>query len=85
MSRRAGFVLVNVITIGVSTILVAAVTHGSGALDSARTARVIDDIWTLRSAGETWAKARGTTSYAGPTVAGLNPSQVPTKRRLSAP
>lgn len=86
MPRRGGFAVINVaITIGVSAILLAAVVQGSGALDSGRTARVIDDIQTLRSAVETWAKAQGRTSYVGLSVAALNAANVLTAPTLTTP
>lgn len=86
MPQRAGFAVINVaIAIGVSAILLAAVVHGSGALDSGRTARVIDDIQTLRSAVEMWAKAQGRTSYAGLSVAALNAANVLTTPTVITP
>jgi len=86
MPQRAGFALTNVaIAIGMSAILLAAVAHGRGALDSARTARMIDDIQTLRPAVETWVKAEGRTSYAGLSVAALNAANVLTKPSVTTP
>lgn len=86
MPWRAGFAVVNVaIAIGAFAILLAAVAHGAGALDSARSARVIDDVQTVRSAVGTWAKARARTSYTGLTVAALNASNVLTKPTLTTP
>ncbi len=86
MPRRGGFAVIDVaIAIGVSAILLAAVAHGTGALDAGRTARVIEDIQTLRSAVETWAKAQGRTSYAGLSVAALNVANVLTTPAVAHP
>lgn len=86
MRHRAGFAITNIsIAIGVSAILLAAVVHGSGAVDSARTARLIDDVQTLRLAVETWVKAQGRTSYAGLNVAALNEANVLTASTVTTP
>lgn len=86
MPRRMGFAVTDVaIAIGVSAILLAAVVHGSGALDSGRTARVLDDIQTLRAAVATWVKAQGRTSYAGLSVAALNAANVLTTPTVTTP
>lgn len=86
MPLRGGFALVNIaVGAGIVAVMFAAVAHGSGAVDSARTARLIDDVQTLRSAVETWAKARGKTSYGGLSVGALNASNVLTKAMLTNP
>lgn len=86
MRERMGFAVIDVaIAIGVSAILLAAVAHGSGALDSGRTARVLDDIQTLRAAVGTWVTAQGRTSYAGLSVAALSAANVLTTPTLTTP
>jgi hypothetical protein len=86
MPQRRGFAVINVaIAIGVSAILLTAVVHGSGALESARAARVIDDVQTLRLAVATWTKAQGRTSYAGLSIAALNAANVLTTPTVTTP
>jgi hypothetical protein len=86
MSQRMGFAVTEIaIAIGVSTILLTTVVHGSGVLGSGRTARVLNDIQTLRAAVGTWVKAQGRISYAGLSVAALSAANVLTTSTVTTP